>query len=393
MEAHEQFQSDGNGQRGVVLLLVVFIITILVAMTVTLSDTAQNDLQVLQNYRASLQAYWTAQSAIQIIAAALSMTASMGPQKAHTPLDSPWHNESQYFQQIILPALSLPIGESNSIIGIPRDPLEPDNPPRPVVDENRKLSIAGTATQNNRSGLILNYGQPTEQTNPTQFRRLVYLLAKLIPRDPFAFASEGPARQEFIDLARAQQLAGYLVDWLDSLYNQANEFNLDQAEDTCPDDGLPYTTKNAAMDSIGELALVCGFRTLPHEIILRLAEHLTIYPITTNFHTATREVLNAFLEAANSPQPELYDRLHDPESPYSFGCRETFPNQPPDFCNPTMGGFGETSSIFQIDVYGVTVDPESGSELARRRIREVIGTGAGAPGGSTGLTPLYYRED
>jgi len=399
-------------EGGVVLLLVVFIITLLAAMTVTLSDTAQNDVRVLQNYRASLQAYWTAQSAIQIIAAALSLNAALNAQ-VHAPQTMPWHNESRDFQRYILPALSLPIGESNSIIGIPNDPLVPGNPPRPIVDENRKLSIAAssiaqgqpmspTPAQPRRTGLpvvtgsaglVTGYGQPGERTNAQQFQRLVLVLTKVVPRDPYA--ASGPAagqdRQEFIDNARAAQLAGYIVDWIDSDYNNVDETNLNQAENTCPDDGLPYTSKNAPMDSLEELALVCGFRRLPREIILRLAEHLTVYPLTTNIHTATREVLYAFLAAAGRSDENLYDRLHDPQiQDANLRCADILGQA--DLC--TQGALGDQSNIFQVDVYGVTIDPETGRELARRRIREVIASGAGAAmGGGTGLQPLYYRED
>lgn len=403
---HRQVLDEG----GVVLLLVVFIITLLAAMTVTLSDTAQNDVRVLQNYRAGLQAYWTAQSAIQIIAAALSLNAAVNAQ-VHAPQTMPWHNESRDFQLYILPALSLPIGESNSIIGIPNDPLVPGNPPRPIVDENRKLSIAASIAQvqstlptpahspragagvvTGSAGLVTGYGQPGEKTNAQQFQRLALLLTKVVPRDPSATRpGASQERQEFIDIGRAAQLAGYVVDWVDSDYNNVGDTNLNQAEDACPDDSLPYTSKNAPMDSIEELALVCGFRTLPREIILRLAEHLTVYPVTTNIHTATREVLYAFLAAAGRNDDSLYDRLHDPQiQDANLRCADILGQA--DLC--TQGSLGDQSTIFQVDVYGVTIDPETGRELAKRRIREVIASGgATTMGGGTGLQPLYYRED
>jgi hypothetical protein len=262
------------------------------------------------------------------------------------------------------------------------------------------LGLPGTATPGGGSaatGLITNWGQVTaEKTNKRQFDRLVYLLQRLIPKNPLA--DEGtPEGIETIDMSRATQLAGYIVDWIDTPNNgEVGYYNLDQAEGACPDDGLPYVAKNRPMDSIEELSQICGFRQLPHTVILKLAEHITVYLVKTNINTATKEVLHAFYaemtrQANEEDSANIYKKLHpssEEEAPQPIKNTNEYGNVIAD--NTIIAEFRNQtdikSTIFQVDVYGVTVDPESGKEQARKRIRMIILRDAG-------LQPIYYRED
>ncbi len=407
-----------SGQEGIALLLVLVVITILAALVVSFTETTQKHLQVTQYSKNRLQAYWAAQSGVQA-AVALLRGAALGQQQvlgtATAGADgatSPWHYESDAYQQFVPlllanifcessmlePALLLTeTGSAAADMGLSRIPSA-----APILDENRKISLFT---------LIGNLGTAQEATHPATFRHLAYLLQDLLKESDFATAEErrdagmSLDQETKIGIDQAMVLAGYLVDWTDSENNKSPpEFNPDNAEQGCPADDLPYEAKNGLLDSIDEIGLVCGFRQLPRPVIERLTRHLTAYNLKTNINTATLAVLHALCAAffdnpGETDSAKIYQTLHfdaDEERVEIIASAGDYTKYlGPEVSDARLITYlqentGLTSNIFRVGIYGLVLNTETGTELARSRIQMDLARGTG---GDVQFDVLYYRED
>jgi type II secretory pathway component PulK len=397
------------GQDGIALLMVLVVITILTTLVVSFTETTQKHLQVTQYSKNRLQAYWAAQSGLQAATALLKMNAQMRATTGQKfdGANSPWNCESEQYQEFVPLLLANVFCESSML-----EPALLLNDPSgsgtdmtlsrcpaavPILDENRKLSVPK---------LITGTG-----TNEDRFLQVKFLLQYLLKEADFATEEAdqgtgidfGLAEETRISEDQARDLTGYLVDWIDTENNtSAAELNPDTAEQSCPADGLPYEAKNGLLDSIDEIALVCGFRQLPRTTIERLTRHLTAYDLDTNINTATYPVLHALCAAksglANDEEARtIFGLLH-------YGADEE--NKPviegetnyeailendvgPDLISYLEQQTAVTSTVFRVGIYGLVYNTENGTVLARARLQmdlEQKGTG-------NEFNVLYYRED
>jgi hypothetical protein len=263
----------------------------------------------------------------------------------------------------------------------------------PIMDEDRKLSLAGLLTDKNK-------------TDGETFGRLSTLLQALLNERDLAPAEEirgsgslGFDEETKISEGKADELAGYLVDWIDTQDNDPDPvLNPDSGEGSCPVDGLPYEAKNGLLDSIDEIGLVCGFRQMARPTIERLTRNLTAYQLQTNINTATYAVLVAFTEDAEAAG-DIYRELHGTAEQQAVtilenaaACRELLQNYPQvdqTLCNTgNERSFDLTSDHFRIGIYGVVFDTETGTVEARTRLQMDLKRGQDRK-----LDLLYYRED
>jgi type II secretory pathway component PulK len=404
-------------QDGIALLMVLVVVTLLTTMVVSFTDTTQKHLKVTQHYKDRLQAYWAAQSGLQAAAGLLIMDAQA--RRGHDGADSPWNCESAlYHETVTLLLANVFCGSSMlepSLLLTETDPVEGETTlarcPRavPIMDENRKLSL---------HSLVDNISSNQERTNEDTFKRLSYLLQFLVEEQDLLPPEERGDLSELelspgtgtekITLNRADELAGYLVDWMDTGNNTTPEpeLNRDVAESSCPEDGLPYEAKNGLLDSIDEIGLACGFRQMPRSTIQRLTRHMTAYPLDTNINTASFPVLHAFCareldDPGEIVSREIYEALHpvadqdaidviqDKKSVATFlgdrGVDQTLARRLED-------SMGVQSTHFRIGIYGVVYDTETGTERARSRLQMDLQRAQGQTQGRT-LALLYYRED
>jgi len=411
------------GQSGVALLIVLVVVTLLTAMVVSFLDTTQKHLHVTANYKNRLQAFWTAQSGIQLATRALALSLQKSQGEGYDGIDNAcWHCESTCYQELIAPLLMLPLPGSSGFIEPALSSLSASTQAGsqtaaircPIVDENRKLSLYE---------MVLQGGSTGEKTNQKVHDRLSYLLQDVLTEDdlkpPEARAQDNAQAQSGTGLAPqrismndADALTAYVVDWIDTENNPPGTYNTGAAEETCPMDGKPYSAKNGRLDSVDEIALVCGFRQMPRNTIQKLLQHLTVYPVVTNINTATLPVLHAFCSQAYSqgegdpgnPQEtdseKIYETLH-PGTPDTTPIAIEGSAGFTDILKDTLG-IGEKvvqnlqrdmnfqSNCFRISFYGLVRDPETGSEGARARIELVVDQKQGTAQGSN---LLYYRED
>jgi len=400
--------------------MVLLVVTLLTAMVVSFLDTTQKHLHVTANYKNRLQAFWTAQSGIQLTTQLLAMSAQA--KGTHDGIDNAcWHCESRCYQELIAPLLMLPLPGSSSFIepalagpvASPQASGQGSTIRCPIVDENRKLSLYS---------LIGQSGTQAEKTSEDVYARLSFLLQYVLTEEDLKPPEEraqgsatlqpdtGLAPQK-ISPAEADALAGYVVDWIDTENNPPGPSNADSAEEGCPADGSPYSAKNGMLDSADEIALVCGFRRMPRNTIQKLLQHLTVYVTETNINTATLAVLHAFCARAygsGSGYPGNPQET-DSETIYQYLHPATLDTTPPGLdgstfditLRDTVGIAQEVvrylkmsmqtqSNYFRIGFYGLVRDPETGSEDARARIEMVVDQ---AQGTAQGLRLLYYRED
>jgi len=399
--------------------MVLFVVVALTSLVVALTDTTQRHLHLTQYYKNRLQAFWTAQSGIQAGVAILQLDTQLQP--SYDAYDSAWNCESPTYQENALVFLSVPLCGSSLIepglMLAVEDPAleEPAARTRcPIVDENRKLSLFS---------LVGNLNQDTEETSDETFDRLTWLLTILLREQDLAgtgdpgdtsgmLLSPDPGSQTPISDAKAHELAGYIVDWIDSGNNiSPTDLNPDRAEEGCPEDGLPYTAKNGMMDSMDELALVCGFRQIPQNVIDELGRNLTIYNLTTNINTATKPVLRAFCSQilnadGTTDAEEIYLRLHpfDDTFPDSIISQDTVAGyqsvlgsviSSDDLIQGLQDDTGIVSDFFRVGITGVVINTGTGAVDANAGVTMVVQRGgAQTPGGQVqgGLRMFYYRE-
>jgi hypothetical protein len=397
-----------SGQEGIALLMVLVVITILTTLVVSFTDTTQKHLQVTQYYKNKLQAYWAAQSGLQ--AAVGLLKASALARQDFDGATSPWNFESDEYQMVVPLLLANIICESSMIqpallLTDPnrggRDlPLGRFPPAAPILDENRKLSLFG---------LIGGFGTAQEGTDQNRFDHLKYLFQYLLLETDFATEEEsqdtgfslGIEEKTRISIGQAADLTGYLVDWMDTENNRSATLNPDTAEQSCPADGLPYEAKNGRLDSIDEIGLVCGFRQLPRTTIELLTRHLTAYNLTTNINTATLPVLHAFCSPPPAGDGENETDSEDILELLHYGAEDEVPDvlQNDGAYRTVLENFDDTlveylithtdvaSTHFQVAIYGLVMNLETGTDLARTRLRMDLHRDG------QNLTLLYYRED
>ncbi len=410
-----------RSRRGIALLMALAVVTLLASLVVSFTDSTQKYLALTAHQKNRLQAYWTAQSGIQLAVQALSLSGQAS--KGYDGVDSAcWHCESRCYQELVAPRLLVPLPESSSYI-------EPALPTQttfsqtsssqasaflrcPIVDENRKLSLFG---------LVEYPGADREKTSEEVYLRLVYLLQYVLterdllpPESETESASGASAAQgagsQPISLQEAENLAGYLVDWMDTENTAQGALNPDSAEEACPSDGKPYLAKNGLLDSSEEIALVCGFRQMSRTTIQRLLQHLTAYSVQTNINTATLPVLHAFCAQAYAPpggagnpdetdSERIYANLHPEgtdQAPVALQNMAEFDSVLRDWVSvPAVAqnlkkSTGVKSTCFRLGFFGLVRDPESGSEEARARVEMVLDQ---VQGTLQGVKLLYYRED
>ena len=399
---------------GVALLMVIFIITALTALVVSFMDTTQRHLHLTQYYKNNLQAYWTAQSGIQAAAAVLQADKQLEPD--FDGFNSSWNCESSYYKEIVAAFRVMPLCEASymdpALSLAVEDPLEDEKTPRDrcfIVDENRKLTLFD---------LVQNYGAQNEETDGDIFRRLVFVLMFLLKEEDLLPPESQPGGSSYlrdqgpgqpISEDQADTLARYVVDWIDTPNNISVDWNNDRAEGTCPEDGLPYATKNGRLDSIDEIALICGFRQMKRHVIEELGRNLTVYQLETNINTATRAVLHALF--AELPDPD------DPDEPYSLDVYEwlhpTEEEVPVDehvinddndydtvlverlnidssLMTPLREATTIRSDTFRVGVSGLVINTETGTVEANSRVIMVMTPLR--PEQGVGFDPVYYRE-
>lgn len=113
--------------------------------------------------------------------------------------------------------------------------------------------------------------------------------------------------------ADAEQIAAAVIDWIDS-DDTVSLNGLGAESEFYKDDGRLYPCKNALFDSVEELSLVRG---VSPELVSRVRDYLTVFPrgggLQINFDTASLTVLRAFARsltgAATNTTEEDADRL------------------------------------------------------------------------------------
>jgi hypothetical protein len=398
--------------------MVLVVITILTTLVVSFTETTQKHLQVTQYSKNRLQAYWAAQSGLQAATGLLRMgtqaSAVTGQSSGSDGAISPWNCESDLYQEIVPLLLANVFCESSMLEPalLVNDPTESVTgmtlsrcpATAPILDENRKLSVPKLI----KNGTI---GTANEVTEEEAFKHLTYLLQYLLKEADFATeeADQGTGidfgleEETKIDVDRAKELVGYLVDWIDTENNKSIEYNPDTAEQSCPEDGLPYEAKNGLLDSIDEIGLVCGFRQLPRTTIERLTRHLTAYDLYTNINTATHPVLHALCAAKDGDKDEtqsekIFELLHydaDEElveilqDRTKYGGILSMEITDTDLIGYLQQHTDVKSDHFRVGVYGMVYNTETGTVLARARLQMDLkkkGTG-------NEFDVLYYRED
>lgn len=229
-------------ERGMVLLIVLVLLTVLSSLMIDLGYTTMVDLRLTETFRDSTKAYYLAKGGIE--------AGRMVLENDGNGYDAP----TEWWAQEIV---NYPIKEGNVSIKI--------------ADLEGKLNL---------NGLVTNGVNPNTKAR----ERAERLFATLGIQDE-------------------QALTAAITDWIDeddSVYNNASASGAESAYyRSLP---RPYESKNASLDTLEELLMVKGF---DQDIIDLIAPHVTLYgDAKVNINTVTYEVLASWLPNITTQEVE-----------------------------------------------------------------------------------------
>lgn len=270
-----------HSERGIALVITVFIVTILVTLVVELTYSTQTNVRIAATYRDDLQAYYVARSGVELAMAVLKMDSEDDQEKIERgeraarqdSLDELWANlpEAVAAAQLLDPEL---FGNGRLVVR--------------VVDEDRKIN------------------------------------ANLANQDPTASILE----RLFAEGGISDQFRNALIDWIDDDQEETNPGGAEAGYYESLD--VPYPCKDGPMDTISEVRMIRGGEEATKTTLTAfrgekpeeegkwsLQELLSALPgrgATINVNTAPGPVLLALHEDIDNTQVEetLMDRATDP---------------------------------------------------------------------------------
>jgi general secretion pathway protein K len=228
-----------QNQKGLALLLVLLVITLLVAMVVEFDYKTRIDLRAAGNLRDGLQATYLAKAGI---AAAQATLKDDQKRNSTTNLTAIW----------AMPLPPLPLGEGTVSVQI--------------TDEASKFNINNLVTQS--------------------------IPHKIVP------SSVNEAKQLFTLVQVDPNLVDAIVDWVDTDNEPTGSFGAE--EDYYQSLPKPYHCKNNTMDLLSELHLIKG---ITDEVYNKISPYLTVSSSgATNINTAGPIVLQTLFPSLDATQ-------------------------------------------------------------------------------------------
>jgi len=324
-----------RSQRGIALLLSLFVITLVSVVVVEFTYSSAVDAHVSRNALSATQAHYLARSGFALAEIALRIDSE---QKTTAP-------------QLFPPVETLDDAWAQPV------------PPFPVGDG---LGAASYAIEDESAKFNLNSLALPSQGNPTLFemrKQLVQAIFDGVGADP--------------------NLVFALVDWIDPDDNTDRETGAETGyyEQRTP----PHRARNGPLLSIDELAWVRGFEALTRPQWVGLRRLVTVLPTTElrlNVNTATPELLNLVgtaLGVGGFGDAVVSARENAPITSL------TAMNQLPGFgvLPPLVRSiFDVRSTYFRIHAVGAAGDAQRGLDVTVER-----------PRASTRITVLDWREE
>lgn len=246
----------GNGERGIVLVIVIIIIAVLMILVTDLIYFTQIDTEISSNTRDEIKARYIAKSGVHVAAGTL---------KAR-PLEE---------LSAITAAVGGPSGNAGGLwsISVPYFPVGEGNVSVTVTDERSKINL---------NALVSGSTNNVDQQVLTELTELF--------------------RQLDVDESKSQRFISSLINWTDLPIEGA-----ENDQDPAGANGAfyssldpPYRIKDGPLDTLQEIRMIDG---MDEEFYNKIKDYVTVYPRDKkiNFSTASKVVLIGAIKGSAVP--------------------------------------------------------------------------------------------
>jgi len=303
-----------RNEKGLALLLVLLVITLLVAMVVEFDYKTRIDLRSAGNLRDGLQATYLAKAGVAAAQAVLKDDSRQD--QLHPPATDN-----------LTEAWAIPL------------------PPLPLGDGTVSVTITDEASKFNINNLVT-------QAMPHQKRQSAVAQAKTL----FQLVQADP------------NLVDAIVDWMDTDDSQEADGAEESYYQSLP---KPYHCKNKPMDSLSELHMIKG---ITDEVYQKVSPYLTVSTVgvgATNLNTADKIVLQALLDFDEEAVKRLIDKrpfksFQDVIDLYHVGSTEL------NSLNTNQLLISFTTNVFSVKAVGRVHDTEKTVQATLERPGGVV---------------------
>lgn len=296
-----------KGERGVALLMVVLVVTLLTAVIVDFSFRTRLDSQIAANVRDTALASTLARSGYEIALSLLMDDAEAGATEETSSENTGETAVSRLVQQARDKARLSKSGEGGNGAGgaggidtlqeawARMDLLELPLPP----NESLRVDVDDLAGRINLNAVIIRDQAGVEKLNQPVFDQLTSLFQQALE----SLGRDNLGQAEGLD---GEEIAYAVADWVDSDETRLSDGSFeDQYYNSLKD---AYSSKNGPFDSVAELQLVEG---IDDKLYAAVKDAVTVYPFEgaggININTAPVSVLRSIgmreNEAIAAPEP------------------------------------------------------------------------------------------
>lgn len=242
-----------DSERGIVLLLVIIIISILTIVVGDMIYFTHIDTEISANMKDEIKARYIAKSGIHVAAGTMKAQALEELTDLATTLNKGTDNSEGYWA-IIVPYF--PVGEGGVAVT--------------VIDERSKVNL---------NSLISQSSNRVDHQVLTELRELFRFLE--------------------VDESKSERFIASLINWLDTSLTGATNDQESEGADGGFYSSLvePYSIKDGPLDSVQEIRMIDG---MDYEFFNKIRDYVTIYPRDKkiNFSTAPKVVIMAAIKGA-----------------------------------------------------------------------------------------------
>ncbi len=381
---------DRKGERGVALLMVLMIVSLLTAVIVDFSYQTRLDARLAGNVRDELEASTLARSGYEMAVALLNQDA-IEDAGAQNPTAQPTGGTESAVSDLLNQArrqAGLAGGPGASTAGLDtlQDLWARTDLLRIPLETGQKLNVQVTDLTGriNLNAIITRDQSGAEALNRPVFDELVTLLQQAQE----SLGRKNRKKEEKGGTMSAEDIAYAIADWVDADEVRLSDGGFeDEYYNTLED---PYSSKNGPFDSVAELQLVAG---VDDQLYQAIKDAVTVYPFegggTINPNTAPPIVLASIRvkenPASEAPEPLSADQIGTLLDARAKGIAIQSDQDLKDLLNLDAGAVFTPGLTYGSNVFGIDVVVSVRDTLSR--LHAVVDRGGGKP------KVLYWRTD
>jgi general secretion pathway protein K len=380
---------DKGGERGIALLMVLMIVSLLTAVIVDFSYQTRLDARLAGNVRDALEASTLARSGYEMAVALLNQD-MLEDTSAQNPTAQPTGGTQAAVSDLLNQAQRQAAGASGpgaSTAGLDtlQDLWARMDLLRIPLEAGQKLNVQVTDLSGriNLNAIITRDASGAEALNKPLFGELVTLLQQAQES-----LGQTSTTNEQGGTMSAEDIAYAIADWVDADEVRLSDGGFEDEYYNMLED--PYSSKNGPFDSVAELQLVAG---IDDDLYGAIKDAVTVYPFegggAINPNTAPPIVLASIRvkenPASENPEPLSVEQVGTILDARAKGIAIENDQDLKDLLDLDAGAVFTPSLVYGSNVFGIDAVASVRGTLSR--LHAVVDRGGGTP------KVLYWRID